>query len=397
MHSMNHHLAKRIMSVCLWSLVVAAADALPQASRQGTDVVSIWRTPDGGLQPQAVVDSAGGLHLIYFKGAPSAGDIFYVHRSPRDTAFSAPVRVNSQPGSAVAVGSVRGAHIAAGREGRVHIAWMGSRDALPKGPENATPMLYARSNNKRTAFEAQHNVVQFAAGLDGGGSVAADDKGNVYVAWHAGAEGGGEESRRMWVARSADDGETFGREVPASDAATGACGCCGMRAFADRDGTLYMLYRAATKGVDRDMYLVRSNDNGRSFRSTRLHAWRLEACPMSTASISEGVGETLLAWETNGQVYYSRVGRKTSEAAPPVPAPGEGLRRKHPAVIANSEGKTIFLWTEKTGWKKGGSVAWQVFDESGRPTAEKGVADGVPAWSLVTAYALPGGRFAIIY
>jgi hypothetical protein len=397
---MSHHSAKRITSVGLWLLVVAVADALPQASRQGTDVrtkVSVWRTPDGGIQPQAAVDSAGVLHLIYFKGAPSAGDIFYVRRGPRDTDFSEPIRVNSHPGSAVAVGSVRGAHIAVGRGGRVHVAWMGSRDAQPKSPGNATPMLYARSNDARTSFEAQRNVVQHAVGLDGGGSVAADDKGNVYVAWHAGPEGKGEESRRVWVARSADGGETFGREVGASDEATGACGCCGMRAFAGRDGALYMLYRAATKGVDRDMYLVSSNDFGRSFRGTRLHAWKLEACPMSTASISEGVGETLLAWETNGQVYYSRVGRKTSGAVPPVSAPGEGLRRKHPVVVANSEGQTILLWTEKTGWQKGGSVAWQMFDEGGRPTAEKGAVEGVPAWSLVTAYALPDGRFAVVY
>jgi hypothetical protein len=45
-------------------------------------------------------------------------------------------------------------------------------------------MLYARLNDGRTAFEAQRNVMQFAAGLDGGGTVAADSQGRVFVAWH---------------------------------------------------------------------------------------------------------------------------------------------------------------------------------------------------------------------
>jgi DNA-binding beta-propeller fold protein YncE len=43
-------------------------------------------------------------------------------------------------------------------------------------------MLYARLDDAGTAFEPQRNLIQVAAGLDGGGSVAADQAGNVYVA-----------------------------------------------------------------------------------------------------------------------------------------------------------------------------------------------------------------------
>ena len=32
--------------------------------------------PNGGLQPQMVVDSSGVLHLIYFAGVPAGGDLF---------------------------------------------------------------------------------------------------------------------------------------------------------------------------------------------------------------------------------------------------------------------------------------------------------------------------------
>src|SRR5262245_34727215 len=76
---------------------------------------TILRTPDRGIQPQAVVDSKGVLHLIYFKGDPGNGDIFYVRRDPGQERFSSPIQVNSQAGSAIATGTIRGAQIALGK------------------------------------------------------------------------------------------------------------------------------------------------------------------------------------------------------------------------------------------------------------------------------------------
>ena len=68
-----------------------------------------------------------------------------------------------------------------------------------------------------------------AAGLDGGGSVAADAQGNVYAFWHAPKPGNtnGEAGRAVFVARSTDDGKTFAPEKLATRQPTGACGCCG--------------------------------------------------------------------------------------------------------------------------------------------------------------------------
>lgn len=359
--------------------------------------VALVRTPKSGIQPQAVVDSGGVLHLIYFTGEPGAGDAFYVHREPRKESFSNPLRVNSQTGSVIATGTIRGAHLAVGRGGRIHVSWMGSATAGPKGPSGTTPMLYARLNDAKTAFETQRNVLQFAAGLDGGGSVAADNAGNVYVAWHGRGDGEGEDKRRVWIARSIDEGRTFARETGAFEEATGACGCCGMRAFADSRGGVYVLYRAATNMVDRDMYLLSSDDKGRSFRGLRLHHWKLDVCPMSSAVLAEASGHVLAAWETKGQVYYAGVDPAASGSVNPVSAPGEGKGRKHPSVAVNAAGETILVWTEGTGWKKGGSLAWQVFDRSGKPTAERGTAEGVPVWSLPTVVAVPGSGFTIIY
>jgi hypothetical protein len=359
--------------------------------------VTLMRTPNGGIQPQVAVDQKGVLHLIYFKGDPGAGDIYYVHKAPGVTEFSKPLRVNSVPGSAVAIGSVRGAQIALGKGGRVHVAWLGSGTAQPRGPNNATPMLYARLNDAGKAFEAQRNVMQFAEGLDGGGSLAADAVGNVYVAWHSNPDKNGEANRRVWVARSTDDGKTFAREVAAYSEPTGACGCCGMRAFADDRGTLYILYRAATESIHRDMVLLVSNDHGKEFFGERVAKWELNACPMSTAAISEAGSNVLIAWETAGQVFFAHIRQGTDRILDVGAAPGGAQDRKHPTLAGNTRGETLLAWTEGTAWQRGGSVAWRVFDESSHPTEVKGTVAGVPVWGLVAAFTRPDGGFVIVY
>src|SRR5580765_4465155 len=116
----------------------------------GATRVTVARAPEGGIQPQAAVDSSGTIHLIFFKGNPSAGDIFYARQRPQDENFARPGRVNSEPAAAMAIGTIRGAQMAIGRV-RVHVAWNG---LTPKGGTYMdAPMLYARLNDAGMGFE----------------------------------------------------------------------------------------------------------------------------------------------------------------------------------------------------------------------------------------------------
>ena len=372
-----------------------AGNARGKASAAGRKV-ELVRVPEGGLQPQALMDAEGTLHLIYFKGQPAAGNIFYVRLKAGESP-SAPLQVNSEPGSAIAIGTIRGAQLALGKGGRVHVAWNGSNQATPKGPKGQNPMLYTRLNDEGTAFEPQRNVIQQAYGLDGGGSVAADPQGNVYVAWHADAGAGNEGGRRVWVTHSSDDGQTFVSESAAYSEPTGACGCCGMRALADSDGNVYLVYRSAREQVNRDMYLLRSTNQGKSFEGVMLGKWNIAQCPMSSESLAETPAAVYAGWETSGQVFLGRIDRKTGKVGKPIPAPGNGTGRKHPAVATSADGKTLLVWTEGTGWQKGGALAWQMFDATGKPLTEKGRIDGIPVWSFAATYASPTGQFVIVY
>jgi len=118
---------------------------------------------------------------------------------------------------------------------------------------------------------------------------------------------------------------------------------------------------------------------------------------MSTMALVEGPSGLVAAWDTDGQIYFATIKPGTTEFTKPQSAPGQGRERKHPALACNARGETILVWTEGTGWEKGGALAWQVFDKTGNPTAEKGrVERGIPVWGLPTVAATEGG-FTIIH
>jgi hypothetical protein len=367
--------------------------------------VTLVRVPHGGIQPETTVDSAGTLHLLYFAGEPRSGDLFYIRSTDYGATFSTPVRVNSQPGSAIATGTIRGGQLAVGRGGRVHVVWNGSDAAKPRGLLNPAsgkaeaPFLYSRSNANGIAFEPQRDLTRRSYAIDGGGSIAADSAGHVFAAWHAMLVGGGngEDQRRVWIARSSDEGATFGEEQPAWSEPTGACGCCGLRMFAGPSSTLYLLYRSATALTQRDIYVLESTDHGQSFRGSKVQPWEIGACPMTSMSIASTRSDVFAAWETAGQVYFGQVDTKTARIPTPLAAPGDAGTRKHPRLAVNSNGEVLFVWTEGTAWSRGGSLAWQVFDSAGKPTVAKGSSPGIPVWSFAAPIARPDGSFVVLY
>lgn len=381
--------------------IVCAATLFAASKPSQSPDISVVRVPNGGIQPQAVMDRGGTLHLLYYSGDPAGGNLYYVKSSDAGRTWSAPLRVNSEDGSAIAAGSIRGGQIAIGKNGRVHVAWNGSSKVSSKGPLNpesgkrGAPMLYSRLSDSGTAFEPERNLMTRTFGLDGGGTIAADSEGDVYVAWHGKAPGAaqGEAGRQVWIAKSDDNGKTFEAEKPAWSNATGACGCCGMSMFVDTKGIVRVLYRSATQSVHRDIYLLTSQDRGRSFQGRKLHTWDINACPMSSMDFSEAAGKVEGAWETGGQVYFEDVSK--ADCAP-VSAPGESKGHKHPRIAISSNGDTLMVWTEGTGWARGGSLAWQLYDSNGKPVGEKQTTAGVPTWSFGAVVAKPGG-FVVIY
>ncbi len=355
--------------------------------------VALKRVPDGGIQPQVAVDSNRTIHLVYFKGDPAHGDLFYT-RSNDGESFSASIRVNSVPGAAVAIGNIRGPRIAVGRNGNVFVAWNAS-SKLGNAALGRSPMLFSKLDQSRSAFEPERNLIHTAYGIDGGGGIAADQQGRVYVFWHAPIPGRrGEQFRRVWMARSQDDGASFEPERIAWDQPSGACGCCSLNAYADPAGRIYVLFRSTQEMVHRDMYLIESTDHGSSFRGSNISKWNVSYCVMSSEGFATGPTGTFAAWETEKQVHFGPI--DSAKATADDAAVSNGSNQKYPSLAINREGLLLVSWTEGMGWKRGGSLHWQIF-EKGKPVGKSGSVDGVPVWSVVASYGRRNGNFVVLY
>ena len=369
-----------------------------KAADKEKTAVNFVRVPYRGIQPQTAVDAEGVLHLVYLRDDPGAANVAYIRKGPGDREFSKPLVVNSQPGSAIAIGSIRGAQLAVGKGGRVHVVWNGSGTAEPRGPKKYdSPLLYTRLADDEHAFESQRAMNGDLWNLDGGSSVAADLDGRVYVVWHAG-DGTGEENRRVYTLSSTDEGKTFAPAAVADTQKNGVCGCCGLKAFADREGMLYILYRGAKGKVNRDMFLLTSLNHGESFDSLKTDAWSIATCPMSSEAFVDSGDAVFAAWETEAQINVTRIDKKGREPAKPASPTGNPKNRKHPAMATNGKGETLVVWTEGTGWEKGGGLAWQIFNDKGRPTNARGKVDeAIPVWSFAAVYVEADDSFVIMH
>jgi hypothetical protein len=134
-----------------------AAENKPESGER----VRLLRAPEGGLQPQVATDDRGALHLVYYRGDAHHGNLFYVRSTDHGATFSPAIPVN-QPGSA---GTIRGAQLAIGQAGRVHVAWKGSNEAklqVPVNPDSGkpgAPMFYTRLDDTGKAFEPERNLI----------------------------------------------------------------------------------------------------------------------------------------------------------------------------------------------------------------------------------------------
>lgn len=371
----------RVMKQLL-SIALIVFSGLSQAATVRTE-----RVPEGGVQPQIATSAGGVLHLVYLKGEPGGCDVRHATRKPGDTAWSTPVTVNSERHTAVAMGTIRGAQIAIGGDGTVHVAWNG-----PGSKQTPSPLFYARLEPGKTAFEPQRNLRGGSNGLDGGASVAAGSKGEVFVVWHGRAANAepGEIGRVVFVRKSADGGRTFAPEKIANLDYAGVCACCSLKSFVTPGGELLTLYRAARRMDQRDVTLLASRDGGITFEHRIVGPWAIGACPMSSMTMTTAGSQTRAVWETEGKILTALLDGTSSAVTI------SGDKARHPALAANAGKETLIAWSVGTGWQRGGGLEWRVLDATGQLTDQRGSASGVPVWGFPAAYA-EGDGFVVMF
>lgn len=344
--------------------------------------------PEGGIQPQLIVTPTGLVHLVYLKGDPKACDIRYTSRRADGGEWTAPITVNSEPRSAIAAGTIRGAQIALGKDGSVQVIWNGNTGGKKEMMMRA-PLLHARLLPGAKIFSPQQNLMGDTTALDGGASITANDLGHVSVVWHAAPAGAtGEAARLVYARHSADDGLTFSALKPLNVDQPGVCACCSLRAHLATDDTLTVLYRGATMPTARGMILLTHQSNRTTL--TKLDDWRVAQCPMSSASLMPVKQLLRAAWENDGQIVTGLM----SDPVASVQKVGPN-NAKHPALAQNAKGQTLIASVIGSGWNKVGRLHWDLLDAQGGVT-DSGDGDKLPLWSYAVSYARPDGSFVIL-
>jgi len=375
-----------LFSIILFGMLSCTKESLRE--------VQFIKLQEGHIQPKVAVDTEGIVHILSYKGEAGAGDIYYGTILPGDTTISHMVRVNDLPGAAIAAGTIRGAQLAVGKDGTVHVLWNGSGETRSLAEDSTAlfPLLYSRKMPGETSFSKARNIISKAWGLDGGSSIAANDHGGVFIAWHAPLPGKkGEENRRVWLSISKDNGENFSEEDIISDSSHGVCGCCGLQLHNGPEG-LYTLYRNVDGNGGRNIHLISLGKDGKEAKDILADHWPIDGCPMSSSTLFSAEKGVFGAWEAEKKITFAKVSGTDLELKSPQ-TQNEGSR--HPSIVS-LEDHIMLVWSEGTGWNKGGDAAWEIIGPSGKTINSGKMKGAVPVWGFATAFARDNG-FSIIY
>jgi hypothetical protein len=169
--------------------------------------------------------------------------------------------------------------------------------------------------------------------------------GSLLLAWIDGREG----SRGLRTARSRDGLRfTAGRTLDGK-----TCECCGNAVLAGAGGDVWVAWRDATQQGERDMDVARSRDEGATFGSPRplsADGWRIEACPHTGARLALAKdGSLWAAWFTGAEpgIYTARStdGGATFGPRQRIAGPAAGIPSvAHPEIGVLPDGRIAVLY-----------------------------------------------------
>ncbi|MBW7995095.1 MAG: hypothetical protein FVQ81_00705 [Candidatus Glassbacteria bacterium] len=314
--------------------------------------VRVVQLPGSGIVPDAVVDNSGTVHVAYVDST----DLYYVKSTDGGSSFSAPVRVNSEPGTVLG-GRYRGPDLDLGADGRLHVIWynLGYQQGLPPEEWGVT---YAQIDKSTGEVSGERNLNRRPSDNY---SLAAHSTGAVAVIWTAGG---------MYLQSSDDNGDTFSEPVRVLPESVDPCECCATRTLFTSAGGLYVGYREKADNV-RDMYLLSWPDalsGGKpDFRRKLLavETWKIDLCPMTGSYLIPAPGGGVLAaWETRSKNRFASLdgpGREFKLQPSLVTEKGN-----YPVVLANDRGQLLVAWK----WRN--VLHWKLYDSPDDSDPESG-------------------------
>ena len=351
--------------------------------------MGVVQLPAGALVPDVMMDGAGVLHMVYGLG----DDAWYVRSADNGRTFSPPVKVNTEGKVTLKMGE-RGPKLALGKGGSIHVVW-----ADQWSPGVKVYPRYSRSLDGGRTFEPPRALASLS-GIDGL-TVAADGEGNVVAFFHQVSPPQQEipEAHRLYLARSTDNGATFGPEerlkIRGMDDL--ACSMCMMRARMTADGNVCLALRVANDNI-RDFFLLRSPTRENAFAPLRINEdrWELKTCPMCGPELTlDPAGRMLCAFMSRHRVYWSALegGRFKLHVATPANENDE----IYPAAVGDGQGHVLLVWqVGPMAVGRQATVKWALYGNDGTFSGKQGTIGVSTSGTKATAFAGTDGAFHIV-
>jgi hypothetical protein len=173
---------------------------------------------------------------------------------------------------------------------------------------------------------------------------------------------------------SSDGGKTWSQNRVIYQSPSGSiCECCHPSVAVSGTGEIAVMFRNSLDG-NRDMYLVRSSDGGKTFAAVEKlgrGSWTLNGCPMDGGSLVFQNESIASVWRRENAIFAAAPGAEERKL-------GSG---RHPVVVATKRG-AVAVWTD------GSVLRWLRLVEA-QPRTEEG------AESFVSVVETNGGKLLL--
>jgi len=350
-------MAKRHLTGLLLGLLSTASLVYADASvpgELGSKLVTEHRVKSL-VGPSIQIDEAGIISLAWMEEDKDVRSVLYARSTAPGGPMGTPVRINRseeipywrQEAPALTV---------AGDE--VFVTWgLAHPNATPQQPL-ATELRLSRSTDGGRTFEASvlvnddPGVIQHT--FD---ALHRDAAGRLHLSWIDAREGKKEPG--TYVARSLDKGLSVTKNLKVDE---GTCVCCRTALASGPDGTVYVAWRKIFEGNVRETVVARSTDQGETFGAPVIvgnDRWVFPACPHRPASMGvDKQGRLYVVWYSEGTeeipaVYlaYSDDRGQTFSGKRPLNV-ARNTFPDHPQIAVDSDGRIVVVWEEQAPVKR---------------------------------------------
>ena len=279
----------------------------PHASAQtpapyfGTNVRVSTTPAYSGADPFVAVTTSG-VEYVAFSGSGGAArgtDIFFTKSTDAGRTWSVPLRVNDDAGAA-AQGSPT---IRIAGNNTIDIVWTDSR-------AGTNDIYFAWSADAGATFSANKRVNDVVGKAQFKSDMAVDSQGRVHVIWED-LRNGGAGKADIFVASSADGGQSFNASVRVNDGPAGTTAQSRPRIVAAPNETLYAAWddarNAGSRG--RDIYFSQSMDHGSTWSAN---------VPVNDDTGMTDQMDVALAVDAAGTLYTAWADSRNVDTAPDI-------------------------------------------------------------------------------